>query len=55
MRNILRLEINRCNPLMNYLGNELLLFSSGASEELRCWKVEVGLARDQSGIKPCKS
>ncbi|CAI2164202.1 6485_t:CDS:10 [Funneliformis geosporum] len=28
-------------------GNELLLFSSGAGEELRCWKVEAGLERGQ--------
>ncbi|PKY42100.1 WD40 repeat-like protein [Rhizophagus irregularis] len=28
-------------------GTELLLFSSGANEELRCWKVEVSLACNQ--------
>ncbi|CAJ0922544.1 9303_t:CDS:10 [Entrophospora sp. SA101] len=28
-------------------GNEILLFSSGANEELRCWKVEISLAKVQ--------
>ncbi|CAG8465699.1 10974_t:CDS:10 [Funneliformis mosseae] len=31
-------------------GNELLLFSSGASEELRCWKVDASLERGQPEI-----
>ncbi|CAG8477263.1 8023_t:CDS:10 [Paraglomus occultum] len=28
-------------------GKELLLFTSGASEELRCWKIELTLPRDR--------
>ncbi|CAG8450542.1 16462_t:CDS:10 [Cetraspora pellucida] len=32
------------------LGNELLLFSCGASEELTCWKVEIKIMHDQKDI-----
>lgn len=30
------------------LGIERLLFTSGASESMRCWKLEVGLAQDEN-------
>nr|CAG8472351.1 3127_t:CDS:10 [Entrophospora candida] len=35
-------------------GNEILLFSSGANEELRCWKVEISLAKVQLTNNQCK-
>ncbi|CAH1764800.1 4323_t:CDS:10, partial [Entrophospora sp. SA101] len=34
-------------------GNEILLFSSGANEELRCWKVEISLAKVQLTNNQC--
>ena len=32
----------------------MLLFSSGANEELRCWKVDVGLACNQPEVNFCE-